>query len=306
MKNRVKYLFLMAAVSAMLFSGCGSEKTVENPSQETTETAENEDDLSEQIASAEETTARVEVVEEGMVPIYGSSVKDGTYMVTVDSSSSMFKILSCELQVADGQMTATLKLEGDSYTKVFPGTAMEAVKASEEDHILAVTENEYLYTFTIPVEALDAGTDCAAFSRRKEKWYERTLVFRADSLPLDAFSEEMIHTVDSLGLEDGNYTVEVTLGGGSGRASLESPAKLCIENGKATATIVWGSSNYDYMKVNDERYELVSTEGNSAFEIPVAAFDWNLSVIADTIAMSTPHEISYTLNFDSETLTKAE
>lgn len=306
MKNRIKYLFLMAAVSAMLLSGCGSEKTVENLSQETTETAENEDALSEQIASAEETTARVEVVEEGMVPIYGSFVKDGTYMVTVDSSSSMFKILSCELQVEDGQMTATLKLEGDSYTKVFPGTAMEAVKASEEDHILAVTENEYLYTFTIPVEALDAGTDCAAFSRRKEKWYERTLVFRADSLPLEAFSEEMIHTVDSLGLEDGNYTVEVALGGGSGRASLESPAKLCIENGKATATIVWGSSNYDYMKVNDERYELVSTEGNSAFEIPVAAFDWNLSVIADTIAMSTPHEISYTLNFDSETLTKAE
>lgn len=39
---------------------------------------------------------------------------------------------------------------------------------------------------------------------------------------------------------------------------------------------------------------------------PVAAFDTELTVIGDTTAMSTPHEIEYTLNFDSATLTAAE
>ena len=33
------------------------------------------------------------------------------------------------------------------------------------------------------------------------------------------------------------------------------------------------------------------------FQIPVEAFDQDIAVIADTVAMSTPHEIEYTLNF---------
>lgn len=104
--------------------------------------------------------------------------------------------------------------------------------------------------------------------------------------------------------EDGTYTAAVTLEGGTGRASVESPAKLRCENGQFWATIVWSSSNYDYMKVDGVRYDLISTEGNSTFEIPVAAFDQKLDVIADTVAMSTPHEVEYTLFFDSSTLTK--
>ena len=63
-----------------------------------------------------------------------------------------------------------------------------------------------------------------------------------------------------------------------------------------------GSPNYDYMKVEKEKYEPVNTEGNSAFEIPVTVFDYKQKVIADTIAMSTPHEIEYTLTFDSESI----
>lgn len=104
--------------------------------------------------------------------------------------------------------------------------------------------------------------------------------------------------------EDGNYTAAVTLEGGTGRASVESPAKLRCENGQFWATIVWSSSNYDYMKVDGVRYDLISTEGNSTFEIPVAAFDQKLDVIADTVAMSTPHEVEYTLFFDSSTLAR--
>lgn len=106
-------------------------------------------------------------------------------------------------------------------------------------------------------------------------------------------------------LADGTYTISVTLEGGSGRASVESPAKLRCEGGQMWATIVWSSSNYDYMKVDGVQYDLISTEGNSTFEIPVAALDRALPVIADTVAMSTPHEVEYTLTFDSASLTQA-
>ena len=105
--------------------------------------------------------------------------------------------------------------------------------------------------------------------------------------------------------EDGAYTAAVTLEGGTGRAKVESPAALRCENGRFWATIVWSSSNFDYMKVDGEKYELISEPGgNSTFEIPVAAFDQKLDVIADTVAMSEPHEVEYTLLFDSATLQK--
>jgi hypothetical protein len=100
---------------------------------------------------------------------------------------------------------------------------------------------------------------------------------------------------------DGQYTVEVTLSGGSGRASVSSPAEITFSGGQATAIIVWSSPNYDYMLVNGTKYTPVNTEGNSAFEIPVL-LDADMAVIADTVAMSTPHEIEYTLHFDSATL----
>ena len=97
----------------------------------------------------------------------------------------------------------------------------------------------------------------------------------------------------------GTYRIAVTLEGGSGRAGVESPAELrCDETGKCWATIVWSSPNFDYMKVDGQRYDPINTEGNSTFEIPVSAFDQPLEVIADTVAMSEPHEVAYTLTFD--------
>lgn len=97
--------------------------------------------------------------------------------------------------------------------------------------------------------------------------------------------------------QDGTYQMEVELLGGSGRASVTSPAKVEIKDGKAVATLEWSSPNYDYMVVDGEKYLPVNTEGNSVFQIPVEAFDQDIAVIADTVAMSTPHEIEYTLNF---------
>ena len=99
---------------------------------------------------------------------------------------------------------------------------------------------------------------------------------------------------------DGTYTAAVVLEGGSGRATVESPAALTVAEGKMTATIVWSSPNYDYMIVDGEKYLPTNTEGNSTFEIPVAALGTPLTVTADTVAMSKPHEIEYTLTFTLE------
>ena len=249
------------------------------------------------------TAAQLEVGFKGMEAVYADSVKSGEYDIKVDSSSSMFKITACKLVVADGKMTAKMTMSGSGYEYLYMGTEEEAGKAVESDRIAAETADDVV-SFTVPVEALDKEIDCAAFSRRKEQWYGRKLVFRADSLPKEAFSEDMFVTVDSLSLEDGEYRVDVKLEGGSGKASVQSPAKLTIKDGKAFAEIVWSSNKYDYMVVGDDKIMPVSTDEFSVFEIPVEGFDYKMKISADTTAMSTPHEIEYTLFFDSASVNK--
>lgn len=264
--------------------------------------AENGPDTS-KVADASQMTTVQDVVQDGMTPVDASELNDGVYSVAVDSSSSMFKIAGCELTVANGAMTAALAMSSDAYGYLFPGTAAQAAAAKDADYLVPAVENG-AGTFVFPVPALDQAVACAAWSRNKELWYDRTLVFRSDSLPPDAF--RTLATAQSLGLADGRYTAAVTLGGGSGRASVQSPCELLVENGAVTAQIVWSSANYDYMKVGGTRYDAEIVDGASTFKtIPVAAFDRPLAVIADTTAMSQPHEIEYTLTFNSATIAPA-
>lgn len=265
-----------------------------------------EENKESQVAGKDEMAPKKEVVKENMVPVEADALQDGTYSVQVESSSSMFKIVDCELTIKEGKMTAAMTMSGTGYLKLFMGTGEEAAKASEDNFIPYEENKEGAHIFKVPVEALDKGIDCAAFSKKKEKWYDRTLVFMASSLPEKAWKEMKMTTLEDLKLKDGKYKAEVTLEGGSGRASIETPAMLEIKDGDVTATIVWSSSNYDYMLVDGEKYTMENKEGNSTFSIPVKGFDYKMPVIADTVAMSTPHEISYTLQFDSATIEKAE
>lgn len=203
--------------------------------------------------------------------------------------------------------------------------------------------SEEVYGFDIPVPALDEEFDVALVGT-KGKWYDHKVSVKnpvkddsastdadtedkdADSKSEDAQTEDTKtedakaedtdkdtkdeeskgKTLADLNLEDGDYTMEVTLTGGSGRATIDSPAAIKVEGDKATATIVWSSPNYDYMLVDGEKYEPVNKDGNSTFEIPVSVFDAEMDVTADTVAMSEPHEIDYTLNFDSTTVKEAK
>ena len=141
---------------------------------------------------------------------------------------------------------------------------------------------------------------------QKEKWYGHKIVFEVDTLPEGAvkklsaaWTEEAPAAVDK---KDGTYTVNVTLTGGTGKASVTSPAKVTVQGNTATAEIAWSSPNYDYMVAGGQKYLPVNSEGNSVFSIPITAFDAPVTVLADTTAMSVPHEIEYQLVFDSASL----
>lgn len=255
------------------------------------------------VADTSQMTTVEEVVEPGMTPVYAADLIDGEYDVAFKCSSSMFRIESALLKVADGKMKVALTMGSRTFLHVYPGSAEEA--ASKESWIEPVENENGAMTFTIPVEALDAAVPCAAYSRNKELWYDRSLLFRADSLPMTAFRDGFFTTAESMGLEDGRYMVAVTLSGGSGRAKIQNPTALYVEDGVCTAVIGWSSKNYDYMKVEGEKYLPVPNEDNAAFRIPVLYFDRPMPVIADTVAMSEPHEISYMLCFDSSSLEAA-
>lgn len=138
-------------------------------------------------------------------------------------------------------------------------------------------------------------------SRTIKKWYI-WLLAAVCFVCLVPFAGAVAAEAAPVDLADGEYTAAVSLGGGSGRASVASPAVLTVRDGKAYARIEWSSSNYDYMKVGDQTYFPIQQDGNSTFEIPVAAFDTPLTVIGDTTAMSTPHEVEYTLTFTMDSV----
>lgn len=245
-------------------------------------------------------------------------VPDGIYTVDVTTDSNMFHINEANqgkglLTVKDGQMTVHISLASKKIVNLFAGFAENAQKdgaALIEPTTDKVTyEDGYeteVYGFDIPVPALDAEIPVAIIGTHGN-WYDHTITVsnpvKGNSVPgtaegsaaANAEKEDSVKTSDvSLDeLKDGEYKVQLTMEGGTGRASVESPAKMTVKEGKATLTVVWSSSNYDYMLVNGEKYEPVNTEGNSTFEIPVKALGEPFDVTADTTAMSKPHEIDY-------------
>lgn len=288
-----KYISILAAAAVLMLSGCTSGSISGSVVTEVSN-ASNASEVPETSAASQD----AEETSEGApgTPLTAADIRDGSYEITVDSSSTMFNITKCMLNVSNGKMTAVMTMHGKGYLYLFMGKGDDAV---ESGYIPFVEDPEGAHTFTVPVEALDVPVDCAAFSKNREKWYDRTLVFRSDLIPAECFADGVLKTPASLGLSDGEYTVDVTLSGGSGRASVQSPAKLTVSGGAASAEVVWSSSNYDYMRIGEEKFLPVNTEGNSTFVIPVSCFDREITVYADTIAMSEPHEIEYRLTFDS-------
>lgn len=170
MKALLPCLSLVLACS--LCAGCSSSQSADK--------ASSDDSTTEQAEQATE--------DEAAAPLDASRIADGTYTIEVESSSSMFRIVNAELNVADGAMTCTMTLSGTGYGKLFMGTSEEAANATEDQCIPFVEDAEGKYTYTVPVEQLNADTDCAAWSIKKEKWYDRTLVFTTNGIPADSIN----------------------------------------------------------------------------------------------------------------------
>ena len=311
--KKILALLLAVLMLAAVFTGCAQKseeaapadsqtEQAEAPAEETTEAPSEE-------ASAEEAAEQTPAEEPAPEVPAEPALEDGVYTADFNTDSSMFHANeACDgkgtLTVKDGQMTIHVSLVSKTIVNLFLGLAEDAQKDGAE--LLQPTTDtvtysdglsEEVYGFDIPVPALDTEFDLALIGK-KGVWYDHK-VSVSNPVPMEASGK----TVEGLALADGTYTAEVAFSGGSGKSHVESPVTITVAEGKATATVIWSSSKYDYMIVDGTQYDVLTTEPGSTFEIPVAAFDTDLPVIGDTTAMGTPHEIEYTLNFDSSTLT---
>lgn len=288
MKKQIALILALAAI--MSFTACGQTAPADAAAAETTAV----------VTEAPETTVP-ETTEEATEA--APTLADGVYIADFDTDSSMFHASEAvngkgTLTVKDGEMTIHVSLASTSILNLFPGTAEDAQK--EGAVLLQPTEDtvtysdglsETVYGFDIPVPALDQEFDLALIGK-KGKWYDHKVSVSNPEPKTMAVSE----------LEDGTYEINGILEGGTGKTTLLTPSVLTVAEGKGTVRVQLSSSKYDYMIVGGEKYLPLTTEGGSLFEIPVEELDVQIPVTADTIAMSTPHEIEYTITFDSSTV----
>lgn len=239
-----------------------------------------------------------------------AELADGIYTAEFTTDSSMFRVNeTCEgkgtLTVENGEMTIHITLGSKKILNLYPGLAEDASEEGAE-LLLPIEDTvtysdgmtEEVYGFDVPVPLLESEFDLALIGT-KGKWYDHK-VSVSNPVPLE--NDEQVN--DEVSLEDGTYSMGITFAGGSGKAEILSPVSVTVAGGKAMATVQWNSPNYDYMIVNGEKYLPVNTEGDSIFEIPVLIFDEPMDIIGDTVAMSKPHEIEYTLTFHLDTAVK--
>ncbi len=308
-KTLMNKIIIVGGLSAcLLLGGCGAGQAADATSAESTVAAQESTVTPTESTETAETVSTETAQDKAQLP-------DGVYAAEFSTDSSMFHVSeACDgkgtLTVKDGVMTIHISLGSKKILNLYPGLAEDAAKDGAvllEPTTDTVTYSdgmtEEVYGFDVPVPVIGEEFDLALIGT-KGKWYDHKVKV---SDPVAEDSREAANGFfDMSALADGSYTIELTMEGGSGRASIQSPAQLAIADGAATATLEWSSPNYDYMLVNGEKYLPVNTEGNSVFEVPVEALDAPLTMIGDTVAMSTPHEVEYTVTFHSETLESAE
>lgn len=287
MKKTAKLLALLLCV--LLLTGCGAMA----PATETTTPVETSAPVATgTIAATEETAQETESVTSARV------LPDGVYTVDFQTDSSMFQASeACNrkgtLTVENGVQTLHVSLQSQGIVNLYLGTAEQAQQPGAvwlEHTVDTVTYSdglsEEVFGFDVPITSVGEEFDLALIGK-KGVWYDHKVSVR-NPVP-----------------QAGTYTCEAELSGGSGRASVASPAELVSDGQTLTATVVWSSPNYEYMIVDGAQYDPIQTEGNSTFQIPVV-LDADMAVSASTVAMSTPHLVEYTLHFDSTTLTNVK
>lgn len=304
MKKRISIVAVLFMMTGALLAGCGSKNDTAASDVSTEASIDAVQDSSESLGSGADTEAVTgrTADAEGVIDL-----EDGVYSADFETDSSMFHVNeACDgkgtLTVKDGKASIHISLTSKNIVNLFYGLAEDAQKDGAEllePLVDTVTYSdgmtEEVYGFDVPVPALDEEFDLALIGT-KGVWYDHKVKV-TNPEPMETETTE---------LSDGTYTVELDFEGGSGKASISSPATINVADGKITVTFEWSSPNYDYMIVDGEKYLPVNEDGNSVFEIPVASLDEPMTVIGDTVAMSKPHEIEYTITFHPDTVTEAE
>ena len=251
--KRVFSCVVAASLALSLLVGCGASSTASSAAS----SAASSEAASSVASSAAETAA----------------LTDGVYTAEFDTDSSMFHANeACDgkgtLTVENGQMTFHVSLASTHIVNLYLGKASDAAD-HEADWLQPTTDtvtysdgtSDEVYGYDIPLDAVDTDFQLAILGT-KGTWYDHTVSVRnAEPKTEDAAAETAAVPAD------GSYTCAVTLEGGSGRATVESPAALTVADGTMTAVIVWSSPNYDYMLIDGEKYLPTNTEGNSTFEM---------------------------------------
>ena len=279
MKKTIKLISVL--LSALLLSGCSA------PAAPVVTTAPTVAEETAAVTSATPTQETEPAVATKMLP-------DGEYTVDFETDSGMFRANeACNgkgtLTVQDGMQTLHVSLQSKKIVNLHVGTAEDAQQSGAvwlEPTMDTVTYSdglsEEVFGFDIPVVSVGQAFDLAIIGT-KGVWYDHRV------------------SVQNPVPQAGDYTCAVTLTGGSGRASVTSPAEITSDGAVLTATIQWSSPYYEYMIVDGVQYDPIQQEGNSTFQIPVV-LDADMAVSASTVAMSEPHLVEYTLYFDSTTL----
>ena len=295
MKSNIVKSIVAITLGAVLIAGCGKSEASIAPATEETSLEESTEE-----ASEEQTQAQTEEVKQ-------APIEDGTYLASFDTDGSMFHVNEVWdgkgiLTVKDGEMTIHIVMPSKNTVNLFYGLAEDAKKdgavlidPTDEEVTYDDGTTEEVYAFDVPVPVLNEEYDLALIGK-KQVWYDHKVKV-SNPEPYDGETESAKADDAKADANDEGLTAEVTLTGGSGKATVTSPAKIKEEDGKIIATIEWSSPHYDYMIVDGVKYMPVNTEGNSVFEIPIPGYNEDFTVIADTVAMSKPHEVEYVLNF---------
>ena len=223
------------------------------------------------------------------------TLTDGNYQVDVDTGNKMFKVTNCILTSEKGKMYAVITLSGTGYDYLYMGSAADAAEAAAKDYISYVADEAGKYTYKVPVESLDKGIAVAAHSIKKDKWYDRTLIFSSAS------AKRII--------ADGTYQVNAEAGGKMFRVT---DCVMTVKNGQMTAAVTLSGRGYnriylgDVNNASDDEKNWILPDSLLAeqytFQIPVEKLDEVM-----TIAVHTTKSNKWdtrTLTFHSEGMTK--
>lgn len=202
----------------------------------------------------------------------------GKYAIKeVTSSSSMFRVVSCELISANGEMYADITLNGTGYDYLYAGTADAAGKAKQEEWSCYKEDALGRYVYRVKVTSVDKGIAIAAHSIKNNKWYDRTLTFNT------------IGMTKAVEAEDGTYKVNVT---SSSSMFKVTDCVLTSKNGKMTAKVTLSGTGYDYLYAGTSAkaaadsancVKFVEDNGKYTYIIPVDALDAEIPVAAHSI-----------------------